>query len=196
MRDAGPGTVVAVLATIAITVATPAVFAAPAGAAVPPKPTCATGATPVLYQAQWYCPGTAAGVKSTIYGTGKRILLMGVSVTGIRGTTATVSSTTITTPPCPPDNYCGALVTITVTTISVSIAGLASGRPSVRTATSTASPARASSPPPGSSSRTPPACAQTLTSARPGSTGFRFIDEDTTDTPDQPQSMSLDADDE
>ena len=118
-------TVTVILATIAIAMAAPTAFAATAGAAAPAKPTCTTGATPVLYQQQWYCPATATGVKNTIYGTGKRVLLTGVSVTAIRGTTATVSSTTVTTTPCPPDKYCGAIVTITVTTISVSVAGLA-----------------------------------------------------------------------
>lgn len=116
-------TFVAVLATIAIAVAAPTAFTSSASATIPAQPTCAAGATPVLYQGQSYCPGTALGVKNTMYGTGKRILLAGVSVTGIRGTTATVSSTTVT--PCPPNKYCGATVTITVTSISVSLSGLA-----------------------------------------------------------------------
>ena len=116
-------TVVAVLAIMAIVVATPTAFTTSASATIPAQPTCATGVTPVLYQGQSYCPGTAVGVKNTAYGIGRRILLAGVSVSGIRGTTATVSSTTVTS--CPPNKYCGATVTITVTTISVSLAGLA-----------------------------------------------------------------------
>lgn len=110
----------AVLAGLIIAITASITLAGPAGGAAPTKPTCAAGATPVLYREQWYCPGTAIGVMNTAYGSGRRILLAGVSVTAISGANATVSSTTVT--PCPPGKYCGAIVT--VTTVTVSLSGL------------------------------------------------------------------------
>lgn len=124
-------TVVAILAAIALALATPITLAGPTAAAEPVQPACTAGATPVLYQGQWYCPGTALGVQNTAYGTGKRILLTGVSVTAISGTNATVSSITITSS-CPPTEYCGATVTVIETRITVSLSRIApADRPAV-----------------------------------------------------------------
>ena len=113
-------TMLAVIGSTAIAIAIAVGFGSPAGATAPAQPGCSAGVTPVSYQGQSYCPGTAIGVKNTSYGTGKRIVLTGVSVTRIQGTRATVASTITTA--CPPNKYCGALVT--TTTITVSLAGL------------------------------------------------------------------------
>ena len=90
-----------------------------AAAAAPPAPEC-TGGSAVLFQEQWYCPGGSAGINRTAYGIGARIVLTDVTVTGIAGTTATVSR-------CATPGYgCGA--SIGDSSAAVSLAGI-SGRP-------------------------------------------------------------------
>lgn len=79
--------------------------------------TCISGLSPVLLGGQWYCPGYVIGVKRTTYGTGTRIVLRGVTVFAVSGTTVTVSGG----PSClTPTTSCGA----TIPSVAISMSGL------------------------------------------------------------------------
>lgn len=109
--------IAAILLAIGITVVTTLGLAATAAAA-PATPTCAGGSAPAAYGGQWYCPGYVIGVKRGAYGVGTRIVLKGVTVLAVSGTTATVEGG----PSClPPSTYCGAIVpSVAVTTTGLS----------------------------------------------------------------------------
>jgi hypothetical protein len=97
--------VMGILTAVAIA-ATPTAFAAPAGAAAAASPSCAVGAALAL-GGQSYCPGSTIGVRQTAYGVGKRVVLPGVTVLALRGTTVTVQGG----PLCAPGRFCGAILT-------------------------------------------------------------------------------------
>lgn len=89
-----------------------------AHAAAPPAPAC-PGGPAMLFEEQWYCPGSTSGVDRTAYGTGARIVLTDVTVVAVSATTARVSRCWT------PGYFCGASLD---SGAAVSLSGLA-GRP-------------------------------------------------------------------
>ena len=76
----------------------------------PSSPAC-SGA--VTHQDVSWCPGTIAGIDAGTYGTGARIVLQGVIVDSVEGSSATIMGFW-----CPPGNYCGAMMEVTTVDFS------------------------------------------------------------------------------
>jgi hypothetical protein len=86
---------------------------------IPPAPTCATG-TATLFNTNWYCPGVIIGLKKNTYGMGTRIVLRGVNVTSVVGTTVIIEGgPSCLQDPTKPPVFCGQ----TVPNVTVSFAG-------------------------------------------------------------------------
>ena len=81
----------------------------------------------MLYNSLWYCKASVSAVKATAYGTGKRVMLTGVSVTA--RTTSTVTVAGLEWPVCPPGKFCGASATV----VSLTVPWSGTVRPAVRT---------------------------------------------------------------
>jgi len=96
--------------------ATPTASASPTAA---PSPTCPG----LSFQGQWYCNAAISGVSTNAYGTGKRVVLRGVSVTSTTTTTVVVAGLEST--PCPPGYFCGAILS----GVSLNVAWSGTSRP-------------------------------------------------------------------
>ncbi|HEX8509661.1 MAG TPA: hypothetical protein VF635_09230 [Propionibacteriaceae bacterium] len=96
----------------------PAASATPAASvSSPASTTTASCAFPtVRFNGATYCPATIVGVRNTVYGTGTRVVLKGVTVSKVTTTTVTVA--VWTSPPCPPGKFCGGLMTLESLTMS------------------------------------------------------------------------------
>ena len=64
----------------------------------------------VSFNGEAYCPATIGAVRGTLYGTGVRVVLKGVTVTAVATSSVTVAAWA--TPPCTPGKYCGQLLTL------------------------------------------------------------------------------------
>lgn len=76
----------------------------------PSAPTCSATVT---YQDQSWCPGTIAGVDRGTYGPGARIVLQGVIVDSVEGSSVTIMGWW-----CPPGSYCGGMMEVTTVDFS------------------------------------------------------------------------------
>ena len=109
------------IASVALLAQLPGAFAAPAANAAPTPAPSPTGCNALLFNGQWYCSATIAGVKAASYGSGKRVVLKSVTVTARSSSSVTVGAWV--SQPCPPDKFCGA--TLTLETLTVSWTGTA-----------------------------------------------------------------------
>jgi len=112
--------------TISPSPSAPATSPAPSATPTPPAPspsvTAIACAVPVVvFNGGSYCPVSIPQVRATAHGTGARVALMSVTVSEVTAGTVTVAVWAL--PPCPPDKYCGATMTLQSVTVSWQGAG-------------------------------------------------------------------------
>jgi hypothetical protein len=75
-----------------------------------PAPTGGCAFPTIAFNGASYCPASIADVRSTVYGTGTRVVVRSVTVTAVTASSVTVAAWAL--PPCTPGNFCGATLAL------------------------------------------------------------------------------------